>query len=377
MSQRKLFEEVEGARAEAPRPPAGGIARRRGGRGAVRLWLVVLFVMVAAMVLVGGLTRLTDSGLSITEWDLVRGTLPPMSEADWRAAYEKYRASPEFRLQNNYMQLDDFRYIYWWEWGHRFLGRMIGLVWAVGFVFFLATRRIPPGWAGRLLGLGLLGGLQGAIGWWMVSSGLVGDMVDVASYRLAVHLGLAFVILGLIAWYVLLLGRGEAERMQARRAAEHGLRRRASGLMALTFLQVLLGALVAGIDAGRSFIDWPWMAGQFFPPEAFDLSPLWRNFFENPGLVQFSHRMVAYTLVLAALWVWWRARRSPNRATRNAFAWVAMMMLIQAALGIITVIYAAPLHAAITHQLGALVTWVLIIAARHQAAYPASQGIRG
>ncbi len=377
MSQRKLFEEVEGARAEAPRPPAGGISRERRGRGALRLWLVVLFVMVAAMVLVGGLTRLTDSGLSITEWDLVRGTLPPMSEADWQAAYEKYRASPEFRLQNNYMQLDDFKYIYWWEWSHRFLGRMIGLVWAVGYAFFLATRRIPPGWAGRLLGLGLLGGLQGAIGWWMVSSGLVGDMVDVASYRLATHLGIAFVILGLIAWYVLLLGRGEAERMQARRAAEHGLRRLAGALMALAFVQVLLGALVAGIDAGRSFIDWPWMAGQFFPPDAFDLSPSWRNFFENPGLVQFFHRMVAYALVLAALWAWWRARRSPNRATRSAFTYAAMMVLIQAALGIVTVIYAAPLHAAITHQLGAMATWVLLIAARHQAAYPVTQGIRG
>ncbi|HHB81517.1 MAG TPA: heme A synthase [Aliiroseovarius sp.] len=380
MGQRKLFEEVaEGAQEAHPAAMAGGISRQGGGggRGGVRLWLVVLFVMVAAMVIIGGLTRLTDSGLSITEWDLVKGTLPPMNVADWLDAYTKYQASPEFQLQNNHMDLAAFKQIYWWEWGHRFLGRMIGLVWAVGFVFFWATRLIPPGWAGRLLGIGLLGGLQGAIGWWMVSSGLVGQMVDVASYRLATHLGLAFIILGLIAWYVLALGRDEAARMQARRAAEGGLKRLATLLLALAFLQILLGALVAGIDAGRSFIDWPWMAGQFFPPDAYDLRPGWRNFFENPGLVQFIHRMVAYTLTLAMLWVWWRARRSPNQATRTAFTWAAMMLLVQVALGIITVLYAAPLHAAIPHRLGAFLTWVLIISARHQAAYPVTQSIRG
>ncbi len=379
MSQRKLFEEVgEAGKAEVPAARTGAISRNSGAaRTALRLWLAVLFVMVASIVIVGGLTRLTDSGLSITEWDLVKGTLPPMSAADWQEAYAKYQASPEFRIQNNYMDLAAFKQIYWWEWGHRFLGRMIGLVWAVGFVFFLATRRIPPGWSGRLLGLGLLGGLQGAVGWWMVSSGLRGQMVDVASYRLATHLGLAFVILGLITWYLLSLGQSEAARMQARRAAEGRLGALATGLLALTFLQILLGALVAGIDAGRSFVDWPWMAGQFFPPDAWDLSPGWRNFFENPGLVQFIHRMVAYTITLYVLLVWWRARRSPNGATRKAFTWVAIMLLVQVLLGIVTVLYAAPLHAAITHQLGAIASWVLILLARYRCAYPVTQSIRG
>ncbi len=378
MSQRKVFEEVADATRAAPAAKPGLISRgRERGSRAIRVWLMVLFVMVAAMVLIGGLTRLTDSGLSITEWDLVKGTLPPMNMADWQEAYAKYQTSPEFRFQNNYMKLEDFKTIYWWEWSHRFLGRMVGLVWAVGFLFFWLSRRIPTGWTGRLAGIGLLGGLQGAIGWWMVSSGLTGRMVDVASYRLATHLGLAFIILGLIAWYVLSLRMGEAERMRARRAGEAGLKRLAGLVLGLAFLQILLGALVAGIDAGRSFIDWPWMAGQFLPPDPFELTPLWSNFFENPGLVQFIHRCVGYTLVLAVLYAWLRARRSPNRATRNAFTYVAIMALIQMSLGILTVLYAAPLDIASTHQLGAMVLWVLIIAARHQTTYPVTQSIRG
>ena len=379
MSQRKLFEEV-GEKGASARPLAetGAIARgQRPPSLGLRLWLFVLFVMVAAMVIIGGLTRLTDSGLSITEWALLKGTLPPMSAEAWQDAYAKYQASPEFQLQNNNMDLAGFKQIYWWEWGHRFLGRMVGLVWLVGFVFFWASKRIPPGWAGRLFAIGVLGGAQGAIGWWMVSSGLSGRMVDVASYRLATHLGLAFIIFGLIAWYLLALRRNEAERMRARRAGEGGLRGLASAALGLAFIQILLGALVAGIDAGRTFTDWPLMAGQFFPAGAFDLSPLWRNFFENPALVQFMHRIVAYTLIVFVLWVWLRARRSPNPATRSAFTFAAIMVLMQAALGIVTLIYAAPLFAAITHQIGAILTWVVLIAARHQAAYPVTQSIRG
>ena len=166
-----------------------------GARGAVRVWLMILFALVVVMIAVGGLTRLTDSGLSITEWKPVTGALPPMSAADWEAEFALYKQIPEYQLQNRGMSLEEFKVIYWWEWGHRQLGRVIGLVWALGFFFFLFTKRIPTGWTGRLLLLGALGGLQGAIGWWMVSSGLTGTMLDVASYRLATHLGLAFVIM--------------------------------------------------------------------------------------------------------------------------------------------------------------------------------------
>ncbi len=376
--KRKLFEEVgdaPGAAAQAPRP--GLIDRApKGARRAIRLWLMALFALVALMILVGGLTRLTDSGLSITRWKPLTGALPPMSEAAWEAEFAAYRQIPEYRLVNRGMTLDEFRAIYWWEWGHRQLGRVIGLVWAVGFLFFWLTRRIPPGWAGRLFGLGVLGGAQGAIGWWMVSSGLSGRMVDVASYRLAVHLGIAFVILGLIAWYVLLLARSEAEILQARRMREKKLFSMSTGLMHLAFVQILLGALVAGIDAGRGYIDWPLMNGQFIPDEILDYTPLWSNFFENPATVQFVHRMAGYLLVIFALVVWRRARASGNRAVRGAFDLVAAMAVLQMLLGIGAVMTAAQLHAALTHQAGAILLWVLILRARFLAGYPPPQSVR-
>ncbi|WP_417721243.1 heme A synthase [Salipiger sp.] len=375
--KRKLFEEVGAAPSKAA--PAGGmIDRGRGGaRGAIRIWLMVLFALVAVMIAVGGLTRLTDSGLSITEWKPLTGALPPMNAADWQAEFELYQQIPEFQLQNNQMDLAAFQSIYWWEWGHRQLGRVIGLVWAVGFLGFLAARKIPAGWTGRLLLLGALGGLQGAVGWWMVSSGLGGEMLDVASYRLAIHLGLAFVIFGFIAWDIFLLGRSERALMQARRLREAKLFSMGTGLMHFAFLQILLGALVAGIDAGRSYTDWPLMAGGIFPPQPFDLVPLWRNFFEDPGLVQFMHRIAGYLLFVFGIVVWLRARRSPNRDTRFRFNAVMAMLCVQVVLGILTVLYIAPLHLAITHQIGAVVLWVLILRARFGAQFPTEQSIRG
>ncbi|MBV2360806.1 COX15/CtaA family protein [Thalassococcus sp. CAU 1522] len=374
---RKLFEEV--AQTTKPATPQGGMidAGRRGARGAVRAWLMVLFAMVVAMIVVGGLTRLTDSGLSITEWKPVTGAIPPMSAEAWDIEFEKYRAIPEYQLQNKGMSLAEFKVIYWWEWGHRQLGRVIGLVWAAGFLFFWLTRRIPQGWTGRLLGLGALGGLQGAIGWWMVSSGLTGEMLDVASYRLATHLGLAFVILGLISWYVFRLGRESRDLMQAQRTRETRLWSMGTGLMHFAMLQILLGALVAGIDAGRTYNDWPLMAGSVLPPYPFDLTPVWRNFFENAGLVQFMHRVAGYLLLVYGVVVWLRARRSPNTDTRFRFNAVFAMMLVQMVLGIVTVLYMAPWHIAILHQLGAVILWVLILRARFGAGYPRAQSVRG
>ena len=376
--QRKLFEEVA---AEAPKgtQPAGGmIDRGRGGaRGAIRIWLMVIFALVMAMIVVGGLTRLTDSGLSITEWKPVTGALPPMDAAHWEEEFTLYQQSPQYRLMNNQMTLSEFKSIYWWEWGHRQLGRVIGLVWALGFFGFLVARKIPTGWPPRLLGLGVLGGLQGAIGWWMVSSGLTGDMVSVASYRLAIHLGLAFIILGFIAWYVFALGRPERELMQARRGREAKLFSMSTGLMHFAFLQILLGALVAGIDAGRSYTDWPLMAGGFFPPQPFDLVPVWRNFFEDPGLVQFMHRIVGYLLVLFAIGAFFRGRKAAAPSTRNAFMLASGMIVVQMVIGIVTVLNASPLHIAIVHQAGAILTFSLILTARYRAGYPKAQSVRG
>lgn len=376
-AKRSIFEEV-GPGERQPAVEGGLIDRgRAGSRRAVRIWLGILFVLVAAMIAVGGLTRLTDSGLSITEWRPVTGAIPPLSAEDWQAEFDKYRQIPEFIEQNSWMTVEDFKSIYWWEWGHRQLGRAIGLVWALGLLFLFATRRVPPGWGGRLFLVGVLGGLQGAVGWWMVSSGLGNGMLDVASYRLATHLGLAFVILGFIAWYYLTLGRPAAELLQARRSADRAARAWATALVHLTFLQVLLGALVAGIDAGRTFTDWPLMAGQILPPDPFDLSPVWRNFFENESLVQFNHRIVGYLVVLAAVLAFARMRRAPMESVRQTFAHAALMAVIQMVLGIATVLMAAPAHVAIVHQIGAVVLWVLVLRARHMAIYPRGTAIQG
>ena len=202
-------------------------------------------------------------------------------------------------------------------------------------------------------------------------------MVSVASYRLAVHLGLAFAILGLITWYALLLSRSEAELLQARRVGEARLFGIGTGLMHFAFLQIVLGALVAGIDAGRGYIDWPLMGGEFFPSDAFNLEPLWKNFFENPALVQFIHRMVGYALLAFGVMAVLKGRRSSHVTTQTAFSWVGAMLLLQIVLGIVTVMHAAPLHLGLIHQLGAVVLWVLIIRARLLARYPIVQSIRG
>lgn len=375
-TRRNIFEEV----GDAPRQVAapGGIDRAgRGARGLIRGWLMVLFAMVMLIIVVGGLTRLTDSGLSITEWKPVTGALPPMSEAAWTEEFKNYRAIPEYQLQNKGMTLAEFKFIFWWEWGHRQLGRTLGLIWAAGFVFFAATRKIPPGWTPKLLLIGALGGLQGFIGWWMVSSGLEEGMLDVASYRLATHLALAFVIFGFIAWYVFQLGRSQADLLQARRNGDAGLGRLTNVLIGFAFLQIILGALVAGIDAGRAYPDWPLMAGGFLPPEPLSLSPVWRNFFEDAGLVQFMHRMAGYFLFAFMIYVWVRARRSANENTRFAFHAAMAVMLLQVVIGVVTVMYSAPWQVAILHQLIAVILWALILRGRFVARYPVAQTIKG
>ncbi|MFT5785652.1 MAG: cytochrome c oxidase assembly protein subunit 15 [Ascidiaceihabitans sp.] len=378
-TKRSIFEEV-GSADKAPVAKTGSIDKGRGGaRVGIRIWLMILFGLVVLMIAVGGLTRLTDSGLSITEWRPFTGAIPPLNAADWQSEFAKYQAIDEFRIQNQWMQLSDFKVIYWWEWGHRQLGRVVGLVWAIGFFWFLLRRQIPTGWTPRLLFIGVLGGMQGAIGWWMVSSGVTSgeSMVDVASYRLATHLGLAFVILGFISWYMMMLSRPERALMQARRGKEAKLFGLSTGLLHFTFLQILIGALVAGIDAGRSYTDWPLMGGQVFPASAFMLEPWWRNIFESPGLVQFVHRVVGYALLVFAVVVWLRGRKSAHPKTQRAFDVAFGVLCAQIVLGIVTVLYAAPVQIAIVHQLLAVLLWVLILRARFLSAYPITTSIRG
>jgi len=371
MTKRSIFEDVSGPKATAP---AAAPARRREARGAIALWFLVLALLTAAMVLVGGLTRLTDSGLSITEWNPVMGALPPLSEADWQAAFAAYQTTTEFQEQNHWMTLADFKPIFWWEWGHRLLGRGIGFIWLIGFLGFFLARHIPAGWTGRMLLPGLLGGLQGAVGWWMVASGLTGRL-DVASYRLALHLGLAFVIFMVLLWLAFRVRLDEVALLKARRRRLGPLMAVAGALTALVFLQILAGALVAGIDAGRGYVDWPLMQGQFLPDESFDIAPLWRNFFENPALVQFVHRMLGYLVLAFGIVFVMRTGRSGHGATRNLGRWVGVAILAQVMAGIVTVMHGSPLEIAILHQAGALIVVALLVRTKFEIAYPAEQRI--
>ena len=371
MSKRAVFEEVaaparEEASAEAP-------AHRRAARGAIAAWLWCLAGLVALMVLVGGLTRLTDSGLSITVWDPVMGAIPPLSPADWEAAFAAYRETVEFQQQNHWMTLADFKPIYWWEWGHRVLGRLIGVVWVVGLVVFLSLRAVPRGWGWRLALPGLLGGLQGAIGWWMVHGGL--DALDVPSYRLATHLGLAFVIFMLLVWSALKIRLDPVALLSARRARPRGMGLWSGLIVAGLFVQIMGGALVAGIDAGRSYVDWPLMQGQIFPAEGFALTPAWRNFLEDPATAQFTHRMLGYALVPLAAAVAWAAARTGLRALAARGRWLLLGVLAQIAVGVVTVMHGAPWQIAILHQAWALGLVWLALRLRFAALYPAGQRI--
>jgi cytochrome c oxidase assembly protein subunit 15 len=375
MSKRSIFEDVGGGKAAAETAvPVPVPARSREARGAIALWLLLLAALTGVMVLIGGLTRLTDSGLSITEWAPVMGALPPLSGADWQAAFEAYKGTTEFQEQNAWMTLADFKPIFWWEWGHRLLGRLIGGVWLVGFLAFLAARRIPAGWTGRLILPGLLGGLQGAVGWWMVASGLTGRL-DVASYRLALHLGLAFVIFMVLIWLALRVRLDDVALLKARRRRLPALMGVAGMLTALVFLQILAGALVAGIDAGRGYVDWPLMQGQFLPDESFEMSPLWVNFFENPALVQFIHRMLGYFVLALGIIFALRCGRSGHGATRNLGRWAGVAIMAQVLIGIVTVMHGSTLEIALFHQAGALVVVALLVWTKFEIAYPSEQRI--
>lgn len=314
----------------------------------IQRWLILIGLMVYAMILIGGATRLTDSGLSITEWDPITGALPPLGEAAWLSAFEKYKSTAEFQQQNYNMTMAEFQYIYWWEWGHRLFGRLIGLVAVGGFIWFMVMRWLSKKWAMRLGVLIALGGLQGFIGWWMVASGIgETERLDVAPYRLMTHFGLALLIIAITTWLWLDLSEKNP------RSVSPGLRNLALGLLALTSLQMLTGALVAGLDAGRSYTDWPLMAGELVPSHYIDAELGVRSLFEGRAATQFNHRLGAYLLLALALFAAFRARGS---STFVGFAWVAGLVSAQALWGILTLINAAPLPIALVHQgLGVIV----------------------
>jgi len=327
---------------------------------AVVWWLVALAALVFVMVIVGGATRLTGSGLSITEWRPVTGAIPPLSAADWALEFEKYRASPQYALLNKGMALAEFKFIYWWEWGHRQLGRFIGLFHVAGLVLVCAARWVSLRMGVLLFGLGLLLGTQGAVGWIMVASGLQPGMIAVAPVKLALHLSLACLyFMGLV--YVAVRVHREAD-VTFRGVATPVL------LLVLVFVQIVLGGFVAGSRAGFTLNTWPLLDGDFIPPAAklFVASPWIENFVDNPTLVQFNHRMLAYVLCLLALWHG-LAARAENPGSDRARRAMALTLLVwtQAALGIATLLLVVPLWAGLAHQGLAIV--VLAKAVRHVA----------
>jgi heme a synthase len=347
---------------------------------AIRWWLVSIAILIAIMVLVGGATRLTESGLSIVEWKPVTGSLPPLSAEQWSRAFDAYKTIPQYRELNAGMNIDQFKTIFWWEWSHRLLGRVIGIAYLLPFLWFMWRGVMSADLRRRLWLIFGLGALQGAVGWWMVASGLT-LRVEVSQYRLATHLVLALLIFAAIVWTL----RRLTERPPL--AASSRLKATGVALLVLTFVQLYFGALVAGLRAGRIYNTWPAIDGGLIPSAArlFFEQPWWRNLFENMLMVQFQHRMAAYLLLtLAALHAFDAIRSRAGRSAVNGALWLLAAITLQSALGILTLLNQAPMDLALTHQAIAIAVLTLAVlqaerlagrqaAARQELVLPAIQ----
>ena len=329
---------------------AAYIRARANSRRAIAIWLFTCAALIFAMVVIGGITRLTESGLSITEWKPVTGTFPPMSETEWQAEFEKYRQIPEYREKNLGMSLPEYKTIYWWEYIHRLWGRAIGVVFLLPFLWFLLRGHIRGSLAWKLGGVFVLGAAQGALGWYMVTSGLV-DRISVSPYRLTAHLMLALLIYAAILWIALGLVRPNTGRVDGR----------ALGLTCVVLLTMASGGFVAGHDAGMIYNTFPLMDGRLVPAGYLDLDPWWRNLFENPAAVQFDHRVLGVTTLLLSL-LYWRLARDDSTGAADA---VLIVALIQSSLGIGTLLLEVPIGMAALHQAGSvMLLTVSLIAAQ-------------
>lgn len=343
--------------AVAAAPVTASESSRRESPGLLSVWLFIVAALVLLMVVIGGTTRLTQSGLSMVRWEPISGVVPPLNDADWRAEFDSYKAYPEFQKINREMTLSEFKGIFFWEYLHRLIGRLLGLALAVPFLFFLARRSIPKGYGWRLAGLVCLVGLQGLIGWWMVSSGLV-DRPDVAHERLAVHLAAALLLLITTLWTALDL-----------RALSHGqapVEGRPSRWIwpfaCLLTVQIIMGAFVAGLDAGRIFNTWPLMHGALFPRGIGELSPIWSNFVDNPIGVQFVHRWLGIVVALSGLAVAVQLFRAGAKTQATA---LEVAVLVQFILGVVTLLNAVPVALGVAHQAGGTLLVVVTVFAAH------------
>jgi len=328
----------------------------------IAYWLLACCFMVFATTVVGGITRLTRSGLSIVEWQPLVGMIPPLSEQDWLEVFAKYQQTPEYQKVNEGMPLAEFKFIFWWEWVHRLLGRSIGFVFFLPFLWFLARRRVDRALVPKLLGFLVLGGLQGVLGWYMVKSGLV-DNPWVSPYRLTAHLGLAFLIFALMFWTALDLLRART----AVPATPVDLRRFAAWVAGVVYLMTLTGGLVAGLRAGHAYNTFPLMNGYVVPPGMWELSPWWMNFFNNITTVQFDHRLIGWALIVLVPLLWWRVRGASVGARVRFAAGVMLWVLVaQVALGITTLLLMVPVTWAAAHQGGAMVLLGAVLWVNHE-----------
>jgi cytochrome c oxidase assembly protein subunit 15 len=353
---------------------------------AVAVWLLVCCAMIFAMVVIGGITRLTWSGLSITEWRPVMGAIPPLSAADWQAEFAKYQQTAQYKLLNTGMSLGDFKTIFLWEYMHRLWGRLIGFVYLVPFLYFLIRRQIPRRLAWPLAGIFALGAVQGAVGWWMVKSGLA-DRIEVSQYRLTAHLALALVIYAATLWTALGLlaptptlprlrgreisGVGDGDDhpppLRAGEGRGGGWRRAAEGVLVLVALTIVAGGFVAGLNAGLTYNTFPLMDGRFVPAGYGQLAPFARNWFENIAAVQFDHRLLAETTVVAVIVLWLIGRRAAlPRGPRFALHALLATALLQVSLGISTLLLVVPVPLAAAHQAGAVLLLTAAIVFRHR-----------
>ena len=340
-----------------PDDVAQSTAAVRGNR-AIALWLLVCCALVFAMIVLGGVTRLTGSGLSIVHWKPVSGVLPPIGEAAWEREFAHYRKSPEYAYVNKGMSLEEFKGIFWLEYAHRLLGRLIGVAFLLPFLYFLVRRRIESRLVPRLAAMFVLGGLQGLLGWYMVKSGLV-DNPRVSQYRLAAHLALAVLIYAFMLWTALSILRGAREETAS---GSRGLARAAVILVAAVSVTMLSGAFVAGLKAGFTYNTFPLMGGRWWPETAWSMMPLYINVFENPATVQFIHRWLAIATFLAIVAVWLGARRSrPGRRERMWLNAMGVVAVAQVGLGVATLLLRVPVPLAALHQAGAMVLLTVLL----------------
>ncbi len=331
---------------------------------AIAIWLFICCASIFAMVILGGVTRLTGSGLSMVEWEPLMGILPPLDHAQWQETFLLYQQFPEYKLHNYSMNLEEFKSIFWFEYSHRLLGRMIGFIFIVPLLYFIMTRKIRKSLIPKLIGMFILGGLQGLMGWYMVKSGLVQDP-HVSQYRLTAHLALAFIVYAYIFWVALDLFFSDQDRI--RKTAISRLKRFSLLLTLLIFITVLSGGFVAGLKAGYAFNTFPLMGGRLVPESIFALSPVWKNFFENIATVQFDHRVMATLLFIIIPLFWLNAIRQdvPARVRTGAHLLLAMLG-IQVTLGISTLLLHVPVPLAAAHQGGALMLFTIMLFITHE-----------